>query len=57
MVLIDGEPGVAIAPFGRLLALMNISFDLNGQIHRIDITADRSYIDAVTLTLLTAGGE
>ncbi|MQP33576.1 sigma-70 family RNA polymerase sigma factor [Rhodococcus erythropolis] len=57
VVLIDGEPGVVIAPFGRLLALMTISFDLNGQIRRIDITADRSYIDSVTLTLPTAGGE
>lgn len=57
VVLIDGEPGVAIAPFGRLLALMTLSIDLNGQIRRIDITADRSYIDSVTLTLPTAGGE
>ncbi len=57
VVLIDGEPGVVIAPSGRLLALMTISFDPDGQIHRIDITADRSYIDAVTLTLPTAGGE
>jgi len=56
VVLIDGKPGVAIAPFGRLLALMTISFDLDGQIHRIDITADRSYLDAVTLTLPTVGG-
>ncbi|WP_124569989.1 hypothetical protein [Rhodococcus sp. KBW08] len=57
VVLIDGEPGVTIAPFGRLLALMTISFDPDGQIHRIGITADRSCIDAVTLTLQTAGGE
>lgn len=57
VVLIDGEPGVVIAPSGRLLALMTISFNLNGQIRRIDITADRSYRDAATLTLPTDGGE
>lgn len=57
VVLIDGEPGVTIAPSGRLLALMTISFNLNRQIRRIDITADSSYIDSVTLTLPTAGGE
>ena len=57
VVLIDGEPGIVIAPSGRLHALMTISFNLDGQIHRIDITADRSYLDSVTLTMPLAGGE
>lgn len=57
VVLINGEPGVVIAPSGRLLALMTISFNFDGQIRRIDITADSSYLDTATLTLPTAGGE
>ncbi len=31
MALVDGEPGVVIAPFGRAFALMDISFDRDGQ--------------------------
>ena len=31
MVLVDCEPGVVIAPFGRAFALMDISFDRDGQ--------------------------
>ncbi len=57
VVLINGEPGVVIAPSGRLLALMTISFNFDGQIRRIDITADSSYLDTATLTLPTTGGE
>lgn len=51
VVLLDGRPGLAIAPSGRLFALIAIAFNSAGLIDRIDITADRRRMDAVSLSL------
>ena len=40
VVLIDGVPGIAIAPAGRAHTLLRIGFDDDDRIQSIDITAD-----------------
>jgi RNA polymerase sigma-70 factor, ECF subfamily len=40
VVLIDGVPGIAIAPAGRAHTLLRIGFDDDDRIRSIDITAD-----------------
>jgi len=40
VVLIDGVPGIAVAPAGRVHTLLRIGFDDNDRIQSIDISAD-----------------
>jgi RNA polymerase sigma-70 factor, ECF subfamily len=48
VVLIDGVPGIAIAPAGRAHTLLRIGFDDDDRIQSIDITAD-AYRAVLTL--------
>jgi RNA polymerase sigma factor (sigma-70 family) len=50
VVLINGVPGVAIAPGGRLEALVQISID-DGRIHTIDIIGDADLLKSAVLGL------
>ncbi|MFL0178989.1 MULTISPECIES: sigma-70 family RNA polymerase sigma factor [unclassified Mycobacterium] len=51
VLLIDGAPGIAIAPGGRLLALLRIGIGADGRIHTIDIAGDPERLRAATLQL------
>ncbi|HTM86338.1 MAG TPA: sigma-70 family RNA polymerase sigma factor [Mycobacterium sp.] len=51
VLLIDGAPGVAIAPGGRLLALLQIGIGNDGRIHTIDIAGDPGRLRAMVLQL------
>lgn len=51
VVLIDGRPGIAIAPAGRLEALLRISFGVGNRIQVIDITGDHEQLRNAVLTL------
>ncbi|MGB3475763.1 MAG: sigma-70 family RNA polymerase sigma factor [Mycobacterium sp.] len=51
VLLIDGAPGIAIAPGGRLLALLRIGIGGDGRIHTIDIAGDPERLRAATLQL------
>jgi RNA polymerase sigma factor (sigma-70 family) len=50
VVLIDGAPGIAIAPQGRLQALLQIGID-DGRIHTIDIIGDADRLRSAALAL------
>jgi RNA polymerase sigma-70 factor (ECF subfamily) len=50
VVLINGAPGIAIAPAGRLQALLQIGIE-NGRIHKIDIIGDADRLDSAVLAL------
>jgi RNA polymerase sigma-70 factor (ECF subfamily) len=41
VLLIDGVPGIAIAPAGRLWALLRVGVGDDGRIHTIDISGDQ----------------
>lgn len=51
VLLIDGTPGIAIAPAGRLLALLHIGIGDDGRIHTIDIAGDPDRLRTATLQL------
>ncbi|CAJ1504004.1 sigma-70 family RNA polymerase sigma factor [[Mycobacterium] holstebronense] len=51
VLLIDGAPGIAIAPAGRLLALLRIGIGDDGRIHTIDIAGDPERLRTATLQL------
>lgn len=51
VLLIDGIPGIAIAPAGRLLALLRIGIGDDGRIHTIDIVGDAERLRTATLQL------
>lgn len=51
VVLVDGVPGIAIAPGGRLLAVLRIDVGDDGRIHTIDIVGDPDRLDLLTLQL------
>jgi len=51
VLLIDGAPGIAIAPAGRLLALLRIGIGDDGRIHTIDIAGDPERLHNATLQL------
>lgn len=51
VVLIDGHPGIALAPAGRLVALLRIALDADNRIQVIDITADPERLGNAVLTL------
>src|SRR5579875_2283502 len=48
VLLVDGAPGIAIAPGGRLQVLLVIAID-GGRIHAIDIIGDRNRLRAAAL--------
>lgn len=50
-ILIDGEPGIVIAPHGRPQALLLIGVGTDRRIHTIDITADTERIRRAVLAL------
>ncbi|WP_046300872.1 sigma-70 family RNA polymerase sigma factor [Mycobacterium sp. UM_Kg27] len=51
VLLVDGAPGIAIAPAGRLLALLRIGIGDDGRIHSIDIAGDPERLRDATLQL------
>ena len=51
VVLIDGHPGVAVAPAGQLIALLRIGLTADNRIHVIDITGDHEQLRNAVLTL------
>ena len=50
VVLVDGVPGIAIAPEGRVEALLQIGID-EGRIHTIDIVGDADRLKRAVLAL------
>jgi RNA polymerase sigma factor (sigma-70 family) len=51
VVLIDGAPGIAIAPGGRLRTLLYVGIGSDLRIHTIDITGDPDRLRRAVLTL------
>lgn len=51
VLLIDGAPGIAIAPWGRLLAVLQIGIGDDGRIHTIGIAGDPDRLGALMLQL------
>ncbi len=51
VVLIDGAPGIAIAPGGHLVALLRIGIGADDRIHSIDIAGDPGRLRDAVLTL------
>ena len=51
VMLIDGVPGIVIAPGGRAQALLQIGVGEDNRIHTIDITADTDRVRRAVLTL------
>ncbi|ORV40448.1 RNA polymerase subunit sigma [Mycolicibacter engbaekii] len=51
VLIVDGAPSIAIAPGGRLFALLRIGIGDDGRIHTIDITGDRKRLRTATLHL------
>ncbi len=51
VLLIDGVPGIAIAPHGRTQALLLIGIGADNRIHTIDITGDADRIRRAVLAL------
>ena len=50
-MLIDGVPGIVIAPGGRAQALLQIGVGDDNRIHTIDITGDADRLRRAVLTL------
>lgn len=53
VALVDGAPGVVVAPLGRLLAVLRVTVD-DGRITEFDVIADPARLDRITLAV--AGG-
>jgi RNA polymerase sigma-70 factor, ECF subfamily len=51
VVLVDGTPGIALAPRGRLQAVLRIDIGKDNLIHALDIIGDRHRLEQITLTL------
>jgi Sigma-70, region 4 len=51
VMLVDGVPGIAIAPRGRPRVLLRIGVGAHNQIHTIDITGDAGRIKRAVLAL------
>jgi RNA polymerase sigma-70 factor (ECF subfamily) len=51
VLLLDGAPGIAIAPNGRLQAILRIAIGDDGRIHAIEITGDADRLNSITLML------
>ena len=54
MVLIDGEPGLVLAPKGQLRRIMRFTFDAN-RIAALEIVGDPARLQALELSLLDDG--
>jgi RNA polymerase sigma-70 factor, ECF subfamily len=50
VALVDGVPGIAIAPAGHVEALLRIGIH-DGRIHTIDIVGDGDRLKSAVLTL------
>jgi hypothetical protein len=50
VVLVNGAPGIAIAPAGHVEALLQIGIE-DGRIHSIDIVGDADRLHSAILTL------
>jgi RNA polymerase sigma factor (sigma-70 family) len=50
VALVDGRPGIVVAPHGRLFAVMRMSTE-HGRITEIDVIADPSYLSQIPLAL------
>jgi hypothetical protein len=50
-MLVDGVPGIVIAPRGRPRVLLRIGVGAHNQIHTIDITGDAGRIKRAVLAL------
>ncbi|OBF51633.1 RNA polymerase subunit sigma [Mycobacterium sp. 852002-50816_SCH5313054-b] len=55
VLLIDGVPGVVLAPRGRAQAMLRLGFGADNRIHTIDITGDRDRLRHAVLALPAAG--
>ncbi|WP_020576382.1 sigma-70 family RNA polymerase sigma factor [Actinopolymorpha alba] len=55
VVLVDGVPGIALAPRGRVRAVMRLTMDADDRIHRIEIIGDADRLGTMTLTLVQPG--
>ncbi len=55
VLLIDGVPGVVIAPHGRAQVLLRIGVGTDNRIHTIDITGDPDRLRRAVLTLPPTG--
>ncbi|MGV0627260.1 sigma-70 family RNA polymerase sigma factor [Mycolicibacter minnesotensis] len=51
VLIVDGAPGIAIAPAGRLLAVLRIGIGADRRIETIEITGDREQLAAMRLQL------
>jgi RNA polymerase sigma-70 factor (ECF subfamily) len=49
-VMVDGAPGVVIAPKGRLFRIFRLDFK-DGKITQIDIVGERDRLDQIEITL------
>jgi RNA polymerase sigma-70 factor (ECF subfamily) len=55
VLLIDGVPGVVVAPHGRVQALLRIGVGADNRIHTIDITGDPDRLRRAVLALPSMG--
>lgn len=51
VVMVDGRPGLAIAPNGRLRIVLRFAIGDDLRIHAVEIIGDADLLDAVSLTL------
>jgi RNA polymerase sigma-70 factor (ECF subfamily) len=51
VLLVDGTPGIAVAPGGRLRAVLRIHIGKDNLIHALDIIGDRHRLEQLTLTI------
>ncbi len=51
VVLVDGRPGIALAPRGRPRAVLRIHIGKDNLIHAVDIIGDHRRLEHITLTL------
>lgn len=51
VLLIDGQPGIALAPGGRLVALLRITLAADDRIQVVDITGDPQRLRNAVITL------
>jgi RNA polymerase sigma-70 factor (ECF subfamily) len=51
VMLIDGVPGIVIAPLGRPQAMLRIGIGADNRIHTVDITGDAAHLRGAVLAL------
>ncbi len=54
VALVDGEPGIVVAPLGRLTAVLRVAID-GGRITEIEIIADPRRLGRIPIAVPTAG--